>query len=114
MHNGHTAKAIDWLFMHRKELGPDPEGYKKKVPNNDDKVNDQYKCFLPGYYELQSFITHLGSSMSEGHYVCHIKKKLENYMNDQWVYYNDHKVTLEGDDPPIGKGFIYFFNKIET
>jgi len=101
------------------ELGPDPEPEKKdgdeatKEPKYDEKLNDKYKCSKPGYYALQSFITHLGDSMTEGHYVCHIRKNIENYLEKQWVYYNDHKVTLEGDYPPIGKGYMYFFNKVD-
>ena len=27
-----------------------------------------------GVYELKAFISHMGKSMTSGHYVCHIKK----------------------------------------
>ena len=60
----------------------------------------------PGFYKLNSFITHLGTSVHCGHYVCHIRK------DGKWIYYNDAKVA-ETNDPPIGKGYMYFFRKID-
>jgi len=30
----------------------------------------------------------------------------------KWIYYNDSKVA-ETDDPPIGKGYMYFFRKAD-
>ena len=55
-------------------------------------------------YRLHGTITHLGSSLHCGHYVCHVRK------DGKWIYYNDSKVA-ETDDPPIGKGYMYFFRK---
>jgi ubiquitin carboxyl-terminal hydrolase 5/13 len=46
----------------------------------------------------------LGTSIHSGHYVAHVKKE------GQWIYYNDAKVAIT-TEPPIGKGFIYFFRK---
>ena len=60
-----------------------------------------------GIYKLQSFITHLGSSIHAGHYVCHARQQ-DNDSN--WIYYNDAKVALD-TDPPVGKGYMYFFRR---
>ena len=63
-----------------------------------------YKDANPGFYDLFGFITHLGASVHAGHYVCHLQK------DGKWVYFNDAKVA-ETTDPPIGKGYMYFFKK---
>lgn len=53
-------------------------------------------------FSLLGFITHLGKNTSSGHYVCNAKKE------NNWYYYNDSKVC-SSIDPPIEKGYIYFF-----
>jgi len=53
---------------------------------------------------MLGFITHLGTSVFAGHYVCHIKK------DQKWIYFNDAKVA-ETPEPPFGKGFIYVLSK---
>ena len=55
-------------------------------------------------YQLQSTITHLGSGLGSGHYVCHTRFKEDA---TKWIYFNDDKVAVM-DDPPIGKGYMYF------
>ena len=60
-----------------------------------------------GKYTLHGTITHLGASVHAGHYVCHVKKE------GKWIYFNDAKVA-ETDDPPIGKGYMYFFRKVQN
>lgn len=72
-----------------------------------------YECQKPGVYNLQSFITHLGASVHAGHYVCHIlKPEAENSEQKAWIYFNDAKVA-KTTEPPIGKGYMYFFTKTE-
>lgn len=78
-------------------------------PDSDHEMTDftgepPYKDDREGIYNLNSFITHLGSSTHVGHYVCHIKK------DGQWYYFNDAKVART-NDPPIGKGYMYFLRK---
>ena len=75
------------------------------VPMEDVKQDDEgFKDDGPGIYQLKSFITHLGVSVHCGHYVAHVRK------DGQWVYYNDIKVC-QTNDPPIGKGYVYFLSK---
>lgn len=50
--------------------------------------------------------------MHAGHYVCHVYKEESPEKSDKaWIYFNDAKVA-KTDDPPIGKGYMYFFNKV--
>ena len=50
-------------------------------------------------------MTHLGTSIDCGHYVCNTRSA-----DGKWKYFNDAKVA-ETTEPPIGKGYIYFFRK---
>jgi len=62
----------------------DPDSEEDEQISGDQAASDlhaAYKCSLPGIYELQSFITHLGSSIHAGHYVCHIKKEVNESDN---------------------------------
>ena len=104
-----VERAMDWLFSHADD--PDSEEDEPMNAEPAEDLNAAYKCEKPGVYQLQSFITHLGASVHAGHYVCHIKKAVtEGDAEKQWVYYNDAKVAATSD-PPIGKGFMYFFTK---
>jgi ubiquitin carboxyl-terminal hydrolase 5/13 len=84
----------------------DPESDHEMTDVNNPGGDSLYKDERPGNYSLYGFITHLGSSVHCGHYVCHLRK------DGKWVYFNDAKVA-ETNDPPIGKGYMYFFRKIE-
>lgn len=92
-------RAMEWIFSHMDDPESDNEMTDVNVEQND------YKNDLPGNYTLNSFITHLGSSTHAGHYVCHVRR------DNEWVYFNDSKVAIT-NNPPIGKGYMYFFRKI--
>ena len=55
-------------------------------------------------YELRAFISHMGSSVHVGHYVCHILRE------GKWVIYNDNKVALS-ENPPKGLGYLYLYKR---
>lgn len=104
-----VERATDWLFSHMDD--PDSDGDGDSVMANEEaKQLEDYKCDRPGVYNLQSFITHLGASVHAGHYVCHINKSDAPGGPKRWVYFNDAKVA-ETTEPPIGKGYLYFFEK---
>jgi len=96
-----VERATDWLFSHMDD--PDSDGDSTMV--NQEGPSDEFSCSRPPVYKLQSFITHLGASVHAGHYVCHVKDDEGN-----WKYFNDDKVALT-TEPPIGKGYMYFFTK---
>ena len=102
-----VERATDWLFSHMDD--PDSEGDSEMANEENKTEREDYECDRPGVYNLQSFITHLGASVHAGHYVCHIKKS-EDGGPKKWVYFNDAKVA-ETTEPPIGKGYLYFFEK---
>ena len=52
-----------------------------------------------------AFISHMGTSVLVGHYVCHILKE------GRWVIYNDGKVALS-EKPPKGLGYLYLYQRI--
>ena len=111
--DGNLERAMEWIFSHMDDDGEDEE-----MPAADDGgVNpaeleaQMYKDDKPGVYSLQSFITHLGSSVHAGHYVAHIHKPRDaENPGPAWVYFNDAKVAVT-DDSPFGKGYMYFFVK---
>ena len=104
-----VERATDWLFSHMDD--PDSDGDGDSVMQAEDQ-GDVYSCDKPGVYRLSSFVTHLGASVHAGHYVAHVYKQIdEGNPEKKWVYFNDAKVA-HTDDPPIGKGYMYFFSKL--
>ena len=109
--DNNAERAMEWIFSHMDEPDDDDEAMNDESVAGDNNDQDQYKCQKPGQYKLQSFITHLGGSTACGHYVCHINKQIVDGEGDnKWVYFNDAKVA-ETNEPPVGKGYMYFFNK---
>jgi ubiquitin carboxyl-terminal hydrolase 5/13 len=86
---------VDYLFSHSEDMEVEAEAPQEFV-----KVDTN-----PAIYQLHAVVTHLGASVGSGHYVAHIRKEGE------WVLYNDNKVAASSD-PPLGMGYIYFFNRI--
>lgn len=108
--DNNLERAADWIMSHMDEPPSDEEEPMQVDQSSQpaEEVKSIFKDPEPdkGLYRLQSTITHLGSSLHAGHYVCHIKK------DGKWIYFNDDKVA-ETDDPPIGKGYMYFFRKAQ-
>jgi len=95
-----VERAADWLFSH-------PEGEDTPDTNNTQgagsapiQVHDG-----PGRYRLLALVSHIGSSTSHGHYVCHIRKE------GNWVLFDDRKVALS-KDPPREMAYLYFYQRI--
>lgn len=63
-----------------------------------------YKMFCITVYKLIAFISHMGSSSTVGHYVCHIKKE------GRWVIFNDEKVAVS-QNPPTDLGYLYIYER---
>ena len=62
-----------------------------------------------GRYRLVSFVTHLGSSVSGGHYICHVREET----GDGWLLYNDEKVT-KVDKCNSDQGYLFLFKRIDA
>mmetsp|Transcript_9111 Transcript_9111/g.6867 ORF Transcript_9111/g.6867 Transcript_9111/m.6867 type:complete len:119 (-) Transcript_9111:33-389(-) len=91
-------RAAEWLFSHDGEPDSDHEMTVENVATYQDSPG------TAGVYRLGAFITHLGKGVHSGHYVAHVRK------DGQWVYFNDAKVA-QMQDPPIGKGYLYFLRR---
>jgi ubiquitin carboxyl-terminal hydrolase 5/13 len=105
--DGNQERAADWIMNHMDD--PDSEDEEAEAPKQPAaEVKSLFKDEEPnkGAYSLHGTITHLGASVHAGHYVCHVKKE------GKWIYFNDSKVA-ETDDPPLGKGYMYFFRKAQ-
>ena len=104
--NNDVERAMDFIFSHMDE--PDSEDNEMIVDQSSqpEEHKNAFENMNPnaGVYALQSFVTHLGTSIHSGHFVAHIKKE------GRWIYYNDCKVAIT-TEPPIGKGYIYFFRR---
>merc|ERR1711972_965228 len=92
--NNNMERAVDWYYSHQEELQDSPTEEQAK----DDFTDGN------GIYDLQAFISHMGTSTQSGHYVAHILK------NGKWVIFNDEKVALS-ENPPKDLGYIYIYKR---
>ncbi|KAG1151720.1 hypothetical protein G6F37_005997 [Rhizopus arrhizus] len=95
--NNNTERALDWLFSH-----PEDNGQDEPTTVNPQEVGS---ATPPFNYQLDSFISHKGTSVHCGHYVSHV------YKNNEWVLFNDNKVAVT-PDPPVGEAYLYFLRQL--
>ena len=103
--NGNVDAALNLMFS-EPNLGEENQNEEKKMDLEEDKKNlNEGNGSL---YNMYGFITHLGKNTDHGHYVCHIRQE-----GNKWTYFNDSKVTL-WEEPPIKKGYIYFYRNLSN
>ncbi|XP_059141257.1 ubiquitin carboxyl-terminal hydrolase 5-like isoform X2 [Physella acuta] len=99
--DNNPERAVDWIFSHADDLNQPME--------TDDSPGGQTQLSKfrdgPEKYKLIAFISHMGTSTSVGHYVCHIKK------DGQWVIFNDEKVAIS-EHPPKDLAYLYLFQRM--
>ncbi|KAI7903879.1 uncharacterized protein BX663DRAFT_505550 [Cokeromyces recurvatus] len=95
--NNDTERALDWLFSHPDDSGED---------NTIAETNTAGDAIPPFNYEIDSFISHKGTSVHCGHYVSHI------HHDGEWVLFNDNKVAVT-PNPPIGDAYLYFLKRLQ-
>jgi len=88
-------RALDWIMSHVPEETDTMETSESSGPVYRDGS---------GLYKLLGFISHMGSSSTVGHYVCHIRKE------GRWVIFNDEKVAVS-QNPPIDLGYLYVYER---
>ncbi|ESP01113.1 hypothetical protein LOTGIDRAFT_238331 [Lottia gigantea] len=100
--DNNIERAANWIFSHADELDEPME-----TENTDSTSNPQQKKFRDGNgkYQLVAFISHMGTSTSVGHYVCHI------YKDGQWAIFNDEKVA-KSEKPPRDLAYLYLYKRI--
>jgi ubiquitin carboxyl-terminal hydrolase 5/13 len=106
--DNNVERAVDWIFSHLDDDGteePMDTSIAPAVPAAASGNSGGHKL-TDGEpkYELQAFISHMGSSVHVGHYVCHILRE------GKWVIYNDNKVALS-ERPPKGLGYLYLYKR---
>ena len=110
--NGNIDQAIDLIYSDP-NLGNEEININQNEENKkeDEKMELEEKNLNEGngsLYDMYGFITHLGKNTDHGHYVCHLRQS-----GNKWTYFNDSKVTL-WEDPPIKKGYIYFYRNLSN
>lgn len=58
-----------------------------------------------GRYQLRAIVSHMGSSVHAGHYVCHRREADGSY-----TLMNDAKV-MKSENPATGLGYVYFYTR---
>jgi ubiquitin carboxyl-terminal hydrolase 5/13 len=110
--DGAADRAADWLFSHMDDLdgaianlqgdsvtGSPGQGSAQKFELEDGE----------GKYDMVGMISHIGKNTGSGHYVAHIKSKV----NGKWAIFNDEKVALS-ESPPIQHAYLYLFQRSDT
>ena len=99
-------RASDWIFSHMDDDDAGGDGAPAAAGGEGDSsaVVSAEGQDGTGQYELLGFISHIGKSVTSGHYVCHLKKE------GRWVVFNDEKVQ-ECPDPPLECGYLYFYRR---
>merc|ERR1712137_1329494 len=104
VHNSSAEAATNWLMEHMGDADiNDP------VSEIQESAQESQAATLPtgaGEYKLKAIISHIGSNLGSGHYVCHILK------NGQWALFNDRKVC-ESQNPPLDMGYLYLYARSE-
>ncbi|BFZ23849.1 hypothetical protein BsWGS_26888 [Bradybaena similaris] len=99
--DNNAERAVDWILSHADEIQEPMEtetagegaGPASKFRDGSEK------------YKLVAFISHMGTSTSVGHYVCHILK------DGHWVIYNDENVALS-EHPPKDLAYLYLYQRV--
>lgn len=116
MTNGDINEAINFICNNPKAQVDINQGkmemdIEEKKKENKMEIEEDKQIINEGngsIYDLYGFITHLGKNTDHGHYVCHIRQE-----GNKWTYFNDSKVTL-WEEPPIKKGYIYFYRNLSN
>mmetsp|Transcript_17331 Transcript_17331/g.31816 ORF Transcript_17331/g.31816 Transcript_17331/m.31816 type:complete len:821 (-) Transcript_17331:47-2509(-) len=111
---GNIEQAADWLFSHSHEIDSllaEAQQNSKSSLSEEDFVM-QSNDSSSGRYYLRAFISHIGKTVTGGHYLCHINQSqdLRDASLDKWVIYNDRKVALS-KNTPFDHGYLYFFER---
>lgn len=118
--DGQMDLAVEWLFNHPEDDGCEPilEPIRSENPasSKDDQspIGDRE---IPAQYRLKGFISHKGPSVHSGHYVAHLRLKKDGEGKEEWVFFNDEKVTEASEGPLSAKAlspfaYIYVFERI--
>ncbi|KER20299.1 hypothetical protein T265_11108 [Opisthorchis viverrini] len=141
-HTGNDLPAAaDWAFSNPDLLDApmdadqSPTGDTGSVQQADSSHSVQTVAKLPlsdgsPVYELCAFISHMGKSTTDGHYVAHIKRSSLaksipgepsspgtqpacGGLDQEWIIFNDEKVA-KSESPPHRLAYIYLFRRADA
>jgi ubiquitin carboxyl-terminal hydrolase 5/13 len=94
---------MDWIFNNETELIK----LNNQNTTDENKIIEKKENFSDGSgkYELIAMISHMGTNLNSGHYICHIKKD-----NIGWVKFND-SIVESCENPPLDMGYVYFYKR---
>ncbi|KAI9482876.1 MAG: hypothetical protein EXX96DRAFT_599574 [Benjaminiella poitrasii] len=95
-----TERALDWLFSHPDDNGEEDNSAVSTTASPPGDVTPPFD------YQIDSFVSHKGTSVHCGHYVSHI------HHDGEWVLFNDNKVAVT-PNPPIGDAYLYFLRRLK-
>lgn len=94
---GSLERAADWALSH-----PDVPDEPAPATADEDSKTPEFK----GKYKLKAVISHIGTTTTGGHYVCHVLK------DGVWAFFNDASVAKSAV-PPLKHGFMYMYECVE-
>ncbi|CAG5125346.1 unnamed protein product [Candidula unifasciata] len=97
--DNNAERAVDWILSHADEI-QEPMETETEAAASASRFRDGSEK-----YKLVAFISHMGTSTSVGHYVCHVLK------DGHWVIYNDEKVALS-EHPPKDLAYLYLYQRV--
>eukprot|EP00696_Hemimastix_kukwesjijk_P000558 gnl/Hemi2/1075_TR387_c0_g1_i1.p1 gnl/Hemi2/1075_TR387_c0_g1~~gnl/Hemi2/1075_TR387_c0_g1_i1.p1 ORF type:complete len:770 (+),score=246.94 gnl/Hemi2/1075_TR387_c0_g1_i1:47-2356(+) len=105
--DGNVERAVDWMFSHDlTAITDEDEGAPSAAAAAPAGRPAPAGPVGNPHYRLKAFITHRGTSVHCGHYVAHVRQA-----DGTWVLFNDNKVVVY-PDPPVGRGYMYFFERV--
>lgn len=102
--SNNVERALDYLFNNAETIDEEMKNDKEEAEQEKKEINQGNG----NIFNLYAYLTHLGKNSDMGHYVCHIRKDGKN-----WTYFNDLRVN-QWENPPIHKGYVYFFKNTQT
>lgn len=133
--SGSIERAADWLFSHMDEPLPSasPATGGAGAGGAGSTSSSSSSSAFPtaadyassGRYGLVGFISHMGTTTSSGHYVCHLHKDSRTgepvpaggasgsgTSSGEWFLFNDTRV-MKSEAPPFDLGFVYLYQRLD-
>lgn len=109
--SGNVERAMEWIFSHPEDemIAADAAAAASAANVAPAKAADD-SSFVdgPAKYRVRAFVSHMGTSVHSGHYVCHANRD-----DASWAIYND-RVVAECSPVPIGMAYIYLLERINN